>query len=554
MMMSSEPNPERDELSPQGSRPVSPREKEVEVEEGKNTNGDSPDISTSTSDDGEEEYPTGFRMVVVVAALMLAIFLTSLDLTIIATAIPRITDEFHSLSDVAWYGSSFFLVTASFQAAWGKLYGWVSLKYVYLVAIFIFEVGSLICGVAPSSVALIVGRAITGLGAAGVNTGSFTLAAFCAPPKLRPIFTGLIGLSYGVASVVGPLLGGVFTDRVTWRWCFYINLPAGAVSAIFIILYFKDPAASKAKNDTSLRDKLISLDFVGISLILGAVVTFILAAQYGGQTRPWSSSVVIGLLVGFAAIIIAFIAWEIYMGERATFIPRLVKKNAIVSAVGFFFFGSYIITIYYLPIYFQSIDGTSPIDSGVRNLPFIILVSVCTLVSGIGISKTGYTAPFLVGGAAIATIACGLIYTFDIGTSTGKWVGYQLLGGIGNGLGVQVPTIIAQARSDTTDMAMTTAILISFQTIGGAFLQSAAQAALGNRLLITLPHSAPDVDPAAVIAAGAADLQKKFGPSIYGVRVAYMDGLKASFALSIASMGVAFIFALFTGWKKLSAP
>ncbi|KAI8634662.1 MFS general substrate transporter [Xylariaceae sp. FL1651] len=509
--------------------------------------------SASGSEDSKDEYPTGFRMAIIVAALMLSIFLTSLDLTIIATAIPQITDEFHSLSDVAWYGSAFFLVTASFQAGWGKLYGWASLKIVYLIAIFIFEVGSLICGVAPTSVALIVGRAITGLGAAGVNTGSFTLAAFCALPKRRPIFTGLIGLSYGVASVVGPLLGGVFTTKVTWRWCFYINLPAGAISALFVILFFKDPAASKSNDSTSLREKLVALDFVGTGLVLGAVVTFILAAQYGGQTHPWNSSVVIGLLVGFVLITAVFISWEVYMGERAMLIPRLVKKNAVVSIVGFFFFGSYIITIYYLPIYFQSIDGTSPIESGVRNLPFIILVSVCTLVSGVGISKTFYPTPFLVGGAAIATVAGGLIYTFNIGTNTGKWIGYQLLGGIGNGLGVQVPTIIAQANSNTNDMAMTTAVLISFQTIGGAFMQSAAQAALGNRLLITLSHSAPDVNPAAVISAGAADLEKTFGTSIYGVRVAYMDGLKASFALAIASMGVAFFFSLFAGWKRLGA-
>ncbi|KAI1129649.1 efflux pump antibiotic resistance protein [Nemania abortiva] len=402
---------------------------------------------------------------------MLSTFLTSLHLEIIATAILRITDEFHSLSDVAWYGSSLFLVTASFQAG-------CILKIVYLTAIFILEVGSLICSVAPSSVALIIGRAITGLGAAGANTGSFTLAAFSAPHKLRPVFTGLIGLSY-VASVVGPLLGGVFTDRITWRWCFYINLPAGA-----------DPAVSKSASSAILREKLISLDFVGTSLVLRAVVTFILAVQYGGQIHPRNSSAVIGFLVGSVLITIVFTIWGIYMDGRAAFVPRLVKRNAVVSVVGFFF-GSYIITIYYLPIYFQSIDGTSHIDSCVRNLPSIILVSVSALASGIGISKTSYPAPFLVGGAAIAMIAC--------------------------------------AKSDTLDMAMTTAILIT----------------LGNRLLITLPHSAPGIDPTAIIAAGAADLQKK---------VAYMDGLKASFALSFASMRVAFIFSIFTGWKGLPAP
>lgn len=318
----------------------------------------------------------------------------------------------------------------------------------------------MICGVAPNSVALIVGRAITGLGAAGVNTGSFTLSAFCAPPKYRPIFTGLIGLSYGIASVVGPLLGGVFTDEATWRWCFYINLPVGAVSVIFIVFFFKDPPASKSINNTTLFDKFLSMDFVGAGLMLACVTCFILAMQYGGQVYPWNSSVVIGLLVGFVAILGALSAWEFYMGERAMVVPRLVKHHAFTSAAGFFFFGSYIVIIYYLPIYFQSIHGTSAIGSGVRNLPFIITVAVCTLISGVIISKTTFPLPNLVAGAAIATIACGLFYTFDGDTSTGKWIGYQILGGFGNGLGVQVPMITAQGNTNTEDMAMTTAILM----------------------------------------------------------------------------------------------
>ncbi|KAL4900284.1 major facilitator superfamily domain-containing protein [Aspergillus multicolor] len=440
---------------------------------------------------------------------VLAIFLTSLDFTIIATAIPYITAEFHSLDNVAWYGSASFLVTASFQAAWGKAYSFFPLKTVFLAAIFFFEIGSLVCAVAPSSVALIVGRAVAGLRAAGVNTGSFTLAAFCAPPKKRAIFTGLIGFSYGIVSVVGALLGGVFTDQVTWRWCFYINLPVGGVSALFIILFFQTLSASKSpSSNTTLLTKVRRMDLPGAFILMACVTCFILALQ-----------------------------WEMYQSEAAMVPPRLLRRHILPSTIGFFF-GSYIVIIYYTPIDFQSIMGVSPIESGVRNLPFIIAVSLFTSV---------YPALILTIAAAVATIGGGLIYTFDLDTKSGKWIGYQILAGVGNGLGVQVPMIMAQGNSSVQDMAAATAILMCLQTIGGAFMMSAAQAAFVNHLLYMLPLTAPDVDPSAVIATGATELREVFGQDLHGVLVAYIAGLEVAFAFGRARMGVAFL-ALFVPW------
>jgi MFS family permease len=175
----------------------------------------------NSADPNQDEYPTGARLFFVILALVLGVFLMSLDLTIVATAIPKITSEFHGLDDVAWYGSAFFMTIGGFQSAWGKAYKFFPLKPVFLISIFIFELGSLICGVAPNSTVLIVGRAIAGVGAAGIGSGGYTIIYFSAEPKKRPMFTGIIGASYGVAAVVGPLIGGVFADKVSWRWCFY---------------------------------------------------------------------------------------------------------------------------------------------------------------------------------------------------------------------------------------------------------------------------------------------------------------------------------------------
>ncbi|QKX61430.1 uncharacterized protein TRUGW13939_08578 [Talaromyces rugulosus] len=554
---------------------------QVGPEKEKHTDVDSNEISTVTSstangveklhipeDDGpateekgvEEpqkavEYPKGLEMFFIMLALVLSITLCSLDQTIVATAIPKITDQFGRLQDISWYGSAYFLTLGGFQSLWGKVYKFFPLKTSFLVSILIFEVGSLISAVAKNSTTVIVGRSIAGLGASGVAPGVYTISAFAAEPAKRATYTGFIGMSYGIAAVAGPLIGGALTDEATWRWCFYINLPTGGLAALVILLTFKAPATAK-RVDATLKEKLLQMDFLGTALIIGASLALLLALQYGGVTHPWNSSVVIGLFVGFGVMVIALIIIEIWQGERAMLTPRLMRQRTVwVNSVwGFFFAGAYFVTLYYLPIYFQSIDNRSPIASGVRNIPLISLFSVSTFASGRAITKTGTAAPYLVTSSVVVTISAGLLYTLDIGTSTGKWVGFQILAGFGYGMGLQIPVIIAQAFAAPTDIALVTAIIIFARSIGSTFLIAAAQAAFDNQLVHKIASTAPSVDPSLLTTTGATTLRQVFsGAELDGVLRAYAWSIKVVFAITIASCGITAITSLCTKWTNINA-
>jgi MFS family permease len=347
------------------------------------------------------------------------------------------------------------------QPSAGKIYKYYNLKWSFLTSMLIFEVGSLICGIAPNSKTLVVGRAIAGLGGAGLSVGGTSIVSFTVPPAKRPMMMGVIGMTYALAAVLGPLLGGAFTANVTWRWCFYVNLPIGGVAAVAVFFFFNLPAAS-APPQVPWAKKLLHVDPVGFALAMGGIVCFILALQYGGNTHPWDSGVVIGLLVGFGLIAITLVGWEIWLGDYAMMLPRLYKQRSLSTTAPyqFFFMGSYIVLLYYLPIYFQSILGASPIRSGVNNLPLVLAAAVFALAGGAVVMKTGRAQQVMLIGSMLTTVAIGLIYTLDIGTSTAKWVGYQFFVGATMAFAIMHGLTIAQANVGPEDLAAVTANLL----------------------------------------------------------------------------------------------
>lgn len=239
---------------------------------------------------------------------------------------------------------------------------------------------------------------------------------------------------------------------------FYFNLPVGGLSAILILFFFKTPPQAMTTKAT-WKERLLQMDPLGVALVMAGIISFILAVEYGGQKKPWDSSTVIGLFVGFVLIWIAFVVWEYFNNDRAMLQRRILGQRFVwlPSAFQFFFAASYFVLLYYLPIYFQSVDNRTAISSGVLNLPLVLAMAVGSTISGITVSKTGHAAPFMIAGAVMATVSAGLMYTFDIGTSMGKWIGYQLLYGAACGLGFQMGITIAQANAKMENMSSVTA-------------------------------------------------------------------------------------------------
>ncbi|RMZ91346.1 hypothetical protein DV736_g1425, partial [Chaetothyriales sp. CBS 134916] len=456
-------------------------------------------------EDDESKYPGRVALYLLTFGLFLSTFVVALDNTIIATAIPRITTVFNSLDDVGWYGSAYLLTTTSLQPSFGKVYTYFNIKWTYISALIIFEIGSVLCGAAVNSTMLIIGRAVAGAGAAA-------------------LFSGV-----------------------------YINLPIGAIAVTAVFFFFENPERKHSK--LTFLEKIGQIDLLGAFFLITSIVCLLLALQWGGTTYPWSNSKVWGCILGFALLMITFTCIQFWKQDKATLPPRIMLKQRTIFTCAFFsaFLALALYAhIYFLPFYFQAVKGTTAESSGIRTIPYLISITFASIAVGGSITMLGHYVPFTWSGSAIFTVGAGLLYTLKVNSGAGKWIGYQIIAGTGAGMCVQVPFIAVQVVLNKRDMPTGNAVAIFFNTLGGAFSVSIAQNIFSNTLVKQIPLYTHGVNPTTIIAAGATHIRDVTPPSqLPGVLIAYNIAVTGVFILSIACAGIATCLSALFEWKTV---
>ncbi|RYC65944.1 hypothetical protein CHU98_g259 [Xylaria longipes] len=397
-------------------------------------------------DDSEQRFqPKSFKFWSIIISIFLALFLVALDRTIIGTATPQITQEFHSLGDIGWYGSAYQLTTAASQLLFGRVYKFYEIKRTFIITVVLFEIGSAICGAAPNSIVFIVGRAIAGLGGAGIFSGVTIIMITMVPLRKRPMFQGLFGTIFGLASVLGPLVGGALTDAVTWR---YPHPPA------------------------TIWEQIRRLDPLGTFFFVPSIVSLLIALQWGGSTYAWSNWRIIVLFGLFGILFIAFAAVQVFMPKTATVPVRIIRRRSIMAATIFMFAlaGSFLMVIYYLPLWFQVVKGATATQSGIYTLPFVLSLVVASTLSGAFTQKVGYYVPAMIASPSLLATGQGLMSTFRVNEPSSHWIGFQVIAGFGLGLGLQASSLAAQAVLPIPDVPIGIAIMFFAQQLGRRYL------------------------------------------------------------------------------------
>ncbi|KAF9429451.1 hypothetical protein BGZ76_001281 [Entomortierella beljakovae] len=452
---------------------------------------------------------SGVKLALFTFSLFLSSFLASLDISIIATALPRIASDLGAQSQMSWVASIYLLTYTIFQPIFGRFADIFGRKSMYLFGSSVFLIGSIGCGAASSMTMLILFRAVQGLGGAGLFALVFIIISDMFPIiEERARYQSVVWAAFGISSVIGPLLGGVLVEHASWRWCFYINLPFGLI------------------------------------FVVATVICLLLPLTWGGTTYPWRSPVIIVLFVAFALLLVALV----YVESRATeaiippalFLNRDVAIIMLLSClVGIVFMGS---------TFFQVVGGASTTESGLRLMPNILGATVTIVGSGFLLKRVKDLRYFIWVGLAVMTLGVGLLILNDVDTPVGQQVGFVLIMGLGQGLILQNAMLACQDAAPEKEIAIVTALFGFFDSIGGAIGVALSAAAFNNALVKNIGKMSEEMQSIAAEHRVIDDMNAVEGlPSMIKSEVlkAYAEAFQFLFAVLTPILGFVFLMSLF---------
>ncbi|KAJ6125639.1 hypothetical protein N7471_012956 [Penicillium samsonianum] len=426
----------------------------------------------------------GWKWYLTLVSILASTFLYALDATVVADLQPVIVQELGGIEKIPWLSVAFLLSATATNLVWGRMYGHFTAKWFYIFHVTIFEVGSAICGAAPSIYVMILGRAIAGVGGTGLYLGCMTLIATTTTIAERPIYISCTGLTWGLGIVLGPVIGGAFSESsVGWRWAFYINLFIGAVCApVYIFLIpSKDP-----RPGASAKERVSELDYAGIVLQAGLLTALILAINMGGIVYPWNSGRIIAMFVVFGVLWI-LLGFQQVLAIGTTVPQRIIPVQFLKSRTVLLLFGTSaaggacaLVPIYMVPLFFQFIRTDKPLDAGVRLLPFVVVMVVFVFVNGNLMARLGHYMPWFLVGGLFTVAGAALMYTVGQDTSESQVYGYTVLLGAGVGMFLQASFPVTQAVVAAENIAPAIGFITLAQFVGITLALAIANAILLN--------------------------------------------------------------------------
>ncbi|KAG2235407.1 major facilitator superfamily domain-containing protein [Thamnidium elegans] len=514
------------------------------------TSGSEENIATLEENDNKKLTFTTkrewFEFSLLIVGIVLAMFMMSLNSTVVAPAMSIIATELNALESQTWIATAYLVALNSFQPLSGRFSDIFGRKSVFIFGIVLFFAGSLINALSTNIDMLIAGRTIQGFGGGGVMSMTFIIVTDIAPVHLLPRFQSMLAVVYGLASVVGPLLGGAFVDHATWHWDFWLNVILAAIAFIIMVFYLKEP---KEKTQTSFMSKIKRVDWLGTLFSTSFIVCLLLALNWGSP-YGWGSAHSIGPFVAAGVSLIALIYIEGWVAHDPLLPARVLLNPPVTIVYGYMMcLGlTFIGTLYFGPVYYQSVFGADSTQSGLRLIPFMVCLIGGSVGGGFLIRKFPSIKYYIMIGAASNLLGYGLFYTVSETSSWGQQAGYLSFCGLAFGLSQQNSILTVQAIVEHRDMAIATSCINFFMmlasSIGIAIYQTLYQIFLKQEFaklpleILAGAQSYGALSNFLFIRKMPLELQRP-------VITAYSDAIHKVFILPIAAAALGFILTLF---------